>query len=140
MQLVHAPTPPQAVGKGSERPIVLVVDDHAAVRDMLFWALQLWEYQPVCTANGQEALEWIEDAVRTGQYPAAILLDLLMPIVDGPRFLAHLRARWSVQALPPPVILLTVDKSNHEELGCTKVLIKPFHLNDLCEILKLLTH
>lgn len=138
MQLLHAPTLPEQVSRSSERPLVLVIDDHAAVRDMLFWALQLWGYQPVCTANGQEAMEWMENALRTGQYPAAILLDLLMPVVDGPKFLSLLRARWDIPNTPPPVILLTVDKSNHEHLHCTNVLIKPFHLHDLCELLKLL--
>jgi len=138
MQLLQAPTLPQRIGRSSERPLVLVVDDHAAVRDMLFWALQLWNYQPVCVANGLEAMEWLEDALRSGQYPAAILLDLLMPVVDGPRFLSLLRARWNIPMTPPPVILLTVDKSNHEDLDCTNILIKPFHLHDLCELLKLL--
>ncbi len=140
MQMLQAPTIPQMMDQGSERPRVLVVDDHAAVRDMLFWALQLWGYQPICAANGQEAMEWMEDARHTGQYPAAILLDLLMPVVDGSKFLSRMRARWNTPIMPlPPVILLTVDKSNHEDLACTDVLIKPFHLNDLCQILKLLT-
>ena len=140
MQLLQAPTLPYKVGKSSERPLVLVVDDHAAVRDMLFWALQLWGYQPICAANGQEAMEWMEDAIHTSRYPAAILLDLLMPVVDGSKFLSRMRARWDASILPPPVVLLTVDKSNHADLACTDVLIKPFHLSDLCEILKLLTN
>ncbi len=138
MQLLQAPTLPHKMGWGSERPSVLVVDDHAAVRDMLFWALQLWGYQPICAANGLEAMEWIETAIRTGQYPSAILLDLLMPVVDGPKFLSLLRARWDIPTMLPPVILLTVDKSNHEDLACTNVLIKPFHLHELCDILKIL--
>jgi CheY-like chemotaxis protein len=124
-----------------ERPVVLVVDDHAAVRDMLFWALQLWDYQPICVSNGQEAMEWMEHASSTGRYPAAILLDLLMPVVDGSKFLSRMRERWQhTPFLPPPVVLLTVDKSNHTNLDCTDVLIKPFHLKDLCEILKFLTN
>ena len=140
MQLLQTPTLPDMPGKNPERPLVLVVDDHAAVRDMLFWALQLWEYQPVCVANGQEAMEWMEGAISTGHQPAVILLDLLMPVVDGPRFLSHMRARWNTPLQPPPVVLLTVDKSNHSKLDCTDVLIKPFHLKDLCDILKLLTN
>ena len=138
MQMVQAPTLPQKLGEGSERPLVLVIDDHAAVRDMLFWALQLWGYQPICVANGQEAMKWMGDASRVERYPAAILLDLLMPVMDGSKFLAHMRASWNAPLMPPPVILLTVDKSNHTSLACTDVLIKPFHLNDLCQLLKFL--
>ncbi len=139
MQMLQAPTLPQKMDEGPERPLVLVIDDHAAVRDMLFWALQLWGYQPVCVANGLEAMEWMQDASSTDRYPAAILLDLLMPVMDGPKFLARLRASWNGPFMPPPVILLTVDKSSHANLPCTDILIKPFHLHDLCQLLTLLT-
>ncbi|HEY7418658.1 MAG TPA: hypothetical protein VH593_26000, partial [Ktedonobacteraceae bacterium] len=50
-----------------ERPLVLVVDNTAAIRDMLSYLLRLQGYQPICKANGQEALEWIENALRIGQ-------------------------------------------------------------------------
>ncbi|MBA2682013.1 MAG: response regulator [Ktedonobacteraceae bacterium] len=140
MQLLKTPTLLDGIDDHSEHPLVLVIDDHAAVRDMLFWALQLWGYQPICVANGQEAMEWMESALSAGRYPAAILLDLLMPVVDGPKFLSAMRARWHAPLQPPPVVLLTVDKSNHTRLDCTDVLIKPFHLRDLCEILKFLTN
>jgi CheY-like chemotaxis protein len=140
MQLLHAPTLPEMIDKNSERPLVLIVDDHAAVRDMLFWALQLWGYHPICAANGQEAMEWMENAFSSGRYPAAILLDLLMPVVDGPKFLSRMRAHWHTSLPLPPVVLLTVDKSDHANLDCNDILIKPFHLKDLCDILKLLTN
>lgn len=109
---------------------ILVVDDHVAIRDMFSWALQLWGYHPVCVANGQEALKWMGEG---DHLPAVILLDLLMPVMDGARFLACLRARvwWNALIVQPPIILLTVDRGNHESLACTDVFIKPFSLNDL---------
>jgi len=137
MQLIQASISLQS--KGAERPLILVIDDEPAIQDMLSWALQLHGYQPVCTANGQEALEWIESALRTGRYPAAIVLDLLMPVMDGAKFLENLRARWNASVPIPPTILLTVDKRNHDNLACSKVFIKPFHINDLCESLRLAT-
>jgi two-component system, chemotaxis family, chemotaxis protein CheY len=121
----------------AEHPLILVIDDEPAIQDMLCWALQLNGYEPVCTANGQEALEWIDNALRTGRYPAAILLDLFMPVMDGTKFLESLRARWNAPVPIPPTILLTVDKHNHRNLACSKVFIKPFHINDLCEGLRL---
>ncbi len=137
MQLIQASVSLQS--KGAERPLILVIDDEPTIQDMLSWVLELHGYQSACTANGQEALEWVENALRTGQYPAAILLDLFMPVMDGTRFLEYLRARWNAPVPIPPIILLTVDKRNHDNLACSKVFIKPFHINDLCESLRLVT-
>ena len=122
--------------KSAQHPVVLVVEDQPAIREMIAWALRLKGYHPICTTNGQEALEWIEQARRNGEYPAVILLDLFMPVMNGSRFLAALRTRWDAPVPIPPVILLTVDKSNHDHLACDEVLIKPFHIQDLCESLK----
>lgn len=139
MQLLQTSAPAQKTNTDADQPLILVVDDQPAIRDVLYWMLHLHGYKPVCTGDGQEALAWMENAQRKGEYPAAILLDLLMPGMDGAMFLTSLRARWHVPDPIPPVILLTVEKSMHEELACTTVLRKPFHLKDLCESLQLVT-
>lgn len=122
--------------KRAERPVVLVIDDQPAILDMLSWMLSFYGYQAVCTTNGQEALEWMKSALHTGQYPVVILLDLFMPVMNGTRFLASLRDHWNAPVPIPPIILLTVDRSNHDHLACSDVLLKPFHINDLRESLK----
>ncbi len=132
----HPPAPHEVINTGterSERPLVLVVDNTVAIRDMLSYLLRLKGYQPVCKANGQEALEWIENALRIGQFPSVILLDLLMPVMNGSTFLEHLRARWDAPFPIPPILLLTVQVGNHDHLGCDDVLFKPFHIKDLWE-------
>jgi two-component system, OmpR family, phosphate regulon response regulator PhoB len=115
-----------------------VIDDQPAIQDLLSWALKLHGYEPVCVANGREALAWTEEALCTRLYPAAILLDLLMQIMDGAGFLVCLRARWDASVPILPVILLTVDKSSHDDLACSQVFIKPFHIRDLYAHLKTL--
>ena len=55
-----------------DRPVVLVVEDHAATQRILASVLQLHGYRSYCTRNGQEALEWLDNAE---QYPDVILLD-----------------------------------------------------------------
>jgi CheY-like chemotaxis protein len=117
--------------KNAERPLVLVIDDQPAIQDMLSWMLLFNGYQVVCATHGQEALEWMKDASQTGQYPAVILLDLFMPGMNGVSFLNSLRAYWGAPTPIPPIILLTVDKSNHDDLACNDVILKPFHINDL---------
>lgn len=123
-------------GEQEKRPLVLVIEDHPATQKVISYMLLFQGYQPVCVTNGQEALEWIEDAVRTEQYPTAILLDLFMPVMDGSRFLACLRDRWQAPVPLPPTILLTVDQGNHDSLACTDVLLKPFHVKELMASLK----
>ncbi|HLI08134.1 MAG TPA: response regulator [Ktedonobacteraceae bacterium] len=140
MQLVQFSTTPGLKGKSMDRPVILVIDDQAAILDILSCALTLHGYQPVCASNGQEALAWIQKASQTGQYPAAILLDVLMPVMNGARFLSTLRACWDAPVPIPPIILLTADKSDYNHLGCENVLIKPFHIRDLCEKLELMIH
>ncbi len=122
--------------KDIERPVVLVIDDQPAIRDMLFWTLHFQGYHPVCLANGVEALEWIENALNTHQYPAAILLDLIMPLMNGRTFLTRLRDRWNTPDPLPPIILLSVDKNTRDDSGVYQVLLKPFHINELCACLK----
>jgi CheY-like chemotaxis protein len=136
MQSIQALPCSEEEEKRVERPVVLVIDDQPAILDMLSWTLSFHGYQAVCIANGQEALEWMESALHTGQYPAVILLDLFMPVMNGARFLACLRDHWNAPVPIPPIILLTVDKSNHDHLACSDVLVKPFHINDLRQRLK----
>lgn len=123
-------------GDGEKRPLVLVIEDHPATLKVIAYMLLFQGYQPVCVTNGLEGLEWIERALRTQQYPTAILLDLFMPVMDGTRFLACLRHRWQAPVPLPPTILLTVDQGNHDSLACTDVLLKPFHVKELMASLK----
>lgn len=122
---------------GTDGPLILVVEDHAATQNVLASVLDLHGYQVVCAANGQEALEWLEQALQTEQRPALVLLDLFMPVMNGADFLAEMRTRWPQGEPIAPVILFTVDQGNHDDLACTVVLPKPFHIRDLLAKLKL---
>src|SRR5881296_3939605 len=88
-------------------PIVLVIDDNPAVRDMVSWALELDGYEPAEAAEGQEALDWISNGTREGRYPSAILLDLTMPGMDGNEFLQRLQAQWEATHPLPAVVVIT---------------------------------
>lgn len=124
-------------GEGANNSLILVIEDHPAIRHVLSCILNLHGYQSVCTTNGQEALEWIEGAFATQQYPAVILLDLFMPVMDGSQFLNCLRTRWQAPVPLPSTILFTVDQQNHGELACTDTLQKPFHMSELLEKIRL---
>ena len=134
---MQASTQFEKKGERADSPLVLVIEDHPAIRHVLACILNLHGYRSVCTTNGQEALEWIENALNTQQYPAVILLDLFMPIMDGSQFLSCLRARWCAPVPLPSTILFTVDQGDHDDLACTDTLQKPFHMSELLEKIRL---
>ncbi|MDQ3632519.1 MAG: response regulator [Actinomycetota bacterium] len=109
---------------------ILVVDDSGLVRQLAQMALDSIGGWDVCFAeSGAEALVRA-DAER----PEAILLDVVMPEMDGFAALAALRAKPTTA--PIPVILVTAkdkpaDRARAESLGAAGMIAKPFAVDDL---------
>ena len=105
---------------------VLVVDDEAGVRESVRMVLRdPYECIPVATAA--EALE-----VLQGEGAAVVLLDIVMPGVDGLQLLEEVRARWPQL----PVVMLTATKTVKTavaaiKLGAADYLTKPFDIDEL---------
>ena len=114
---------------------ILVVDDERAVRDSLRRALELEGYEVELAADGAEALYRLES---NGQ-PDAVVLDVLMPGVDGLEVCRRLRAKGNAV----PVLMLTARaevESRVEGLdaGADDYLPKPFALEELLARLRAL--
>ncbi len=120
------------------QPVVLVVDDNPAIRDMVSWALELDGYEPAEAAEGQEALDWMYNAAREGRYPSVILLDLAMPGMDGHAFLDRLYQQWAPVYPLPSIVIITakVGISDAKTMGVSQVVVKPFHVRDLLDIVR----
>ncbi len=82
-------------------PSVLVVDDDADIREAIAELLEDHGYQVVLAAHGAEALELL---VSGRVQPRVMLLDLMMPVMDGWRLMAELRARGGTLSLPKVVV------------------------------------
>lgn len=123
---------------GGRQPVVLVVDDNPAIRDMVSWALELDGYEPAEAAEGQEALDWMNNAAREGCYPAVILLDLAMPGMDGTTFLQRLQQQWKMPHPLPAIIVITAGANDldAESLGVKRIIVKPFHVRDLLDVVR----
>ncbi len=107
--------------------LILVVDDDAAIRDMLETLLEEEGYAVVLARHGQDALELLKTVK-----PALILLDLMMPVMDGWQFLDNLSRNPALQGLP--VVLLSASRSVGEATKQAQVkayLPKPFELEKL---------
>lgn len=117
-------------------PIVLIVDDNPAIRNVVSWSLQLGGYQPIEAANGHEAAQWIEQAQSEARYPAVILLDLAMPGMTGEAFLKWLQNSWPGQFPLPSIIIVTASHADKTMFGSAvkQIVLKPFHLRELLEI------
>jgi two-component system response regulator MprA len=113
---------------------ILVVDDEPAVLDAVDRALRLEGYETELAADGQEAL----DALAAGA-PDALVLDLLMPRVDGLEVCRRLRAAGD----RTPVLVLTArdavpDRVRGLDAGADDYLVKPFALEELLARLRAL--
>lgn|GEM_PF-227998 len=104
---------------------ILVIDDEDDIREVTSMTLELvGSYEVTTAANGAEG---IKCAYRNP--PDAILLDVMMPVMDGPSTLAWLREHTSTKDIP--VIFLTAkvqasDRRRFEALGVKGVIAKPF--------------
>jgi CheY-like chemotaxis protein len=109
---------------------VMVVDDDDDIRDTLTALLEEEGYTVSAHANGREALE----ALRTGERPCLIFLDLMMPVMDGLEFRALQLADPDLAYIP--VVLVTAAVVNRGQLRqYVEVVPKPIKIERLLEIL-----
>lgn len=107
-----------------ERPKILIVDDEPYNVDYLEQELEDLEYASISAANGQEALDLI-----TTDSPDVILLDIMMPVMDGFEVLSRLKADETWRHIPVLVISALSDMDSIVkgiELGAEDYLPKPF--------------
>lgn len=103
---------------------VLVVDDDASIRELLSTALEDDGYEVVPARNGQDAL-----AVCDRWRPDVIVLDLMMPVMDGWTFAKRLHERDDI---PIVVLSAATDIARHAKtVGAKAVVGKPFDLDQL---------
>jgi diguanylate cyclase (GGDEF)-like protein len=110
---------------------VLVVDDDRNLRKIISTNLELANYQVTAAADGAEALEQIEIV-----QPDIVLLDLMMPHMDGYEVARRIRAHHNPTVANVPIIMLTAkseteDKLRGFEAGADDYMTKPFGPQEL---------
>lgn len=108
---------------------VLLVDDEQDLLDLLDFNLKRAGFQTLLAASGQDAL-----AQAKREQPAAIVLDLMLPDLDGLEVLRRLRSDAATRDLP--VLLLTakgeeVDRVQGFEVGADDYVVKPFSVREV---------
>ena len=111
------------------RGTVLVVDDQPLVRELLADALAAAGYEVLAAGNGARALDLVRD-----RRPDVIVLDIMMPVVDGFGFLEAYQRGVAANTAPVVVVSATLSSDvvrRLHELGVSALLSKPFDLNEL---------
>jgi len=117
---------PKEVHFLNSQPLVLVADDEPRITKLVALTLHDEGFRVVTAGGGEEALKKAEE-IR----PDIVLLDIVMPDLDGIEVMRQLR-EWR----PVPVILLTAkgstsDKAKGLDLGADDYIAKPFHPDEL---------
>ncbi len=116
----------------SEALTILVVDDDPDILDLVVELLEGHDYRVVRARNGKEALERVRQA-----RPHGMILDLMMPVLDGRAVARTLRSDPDTAGLP--ILLLSADRNLEDEaqnLGAAGWLAKPFDLDELVDGLR----
>ncbi len=116
------------------RKIVLIVDDDADIRETIGLALEDEGYEVASAANGADALRHLRAAARP---PNRILLDLMMPVMDGVEFRTKQREDALLASIP--VLVITASGNAKEQakvLAVEGIIKKPIALETLLDTVR----
>jgi CheY-like chemotaxis protein len=114
---------------------ILVIDDDAEIRELLRVALSADGYSVVGAPNGREGLH----SLRSHADTCIVILDLMLPVMDGVAFrAAQLRDR-SLAWIPIVVTSAAVDAdARAREIGARRLVRKPLDLDEVRQVLRLI--
>jgi CheY-like chemotaxis protein len=110
---------------------VLIVEDDEDLREMMAQLLTLEGFHTATVANGREALEYLHGESR----PDVILLDLMMPVMDGWEFRRQQQAD-PVLAPVPVIVLSALDQARGSSLKADAFLKKPLDFDRLLSLVR----
>jgi PAS domain S-box-containing protein len=144
---IHAQRAGDVQGKSEERPLagaisdgnarILIMDDETLVRDLLMNLLDEVGYEVECTANGEEAVASYRKALESGYTFDSVILDLT--VRGGMGGLAAMKRLVEIDPNVKAIISSGYSDNfallNCQQYGFRGILIKPFKMNELIEIL-----
>jgi DNA-binding response OmpR family regulator len=122
-------TTPHGGARDSGAPVILVADDDPDVLQFVLYRLRHSGYGAVGAQDGEEALQLVRD-----RSPDLVVLDVMMPKLDGNELTRRLRAQEQTRGIP--IILLTAraqetDVASGFDAGADDYLRKPFNPDEL---------
>jgi CheY-like chemotaxis protein len=118
----------------ADRPSVLVIEDDPAAQQLLRLHLEGAGYGVVATASGRQALAWL-----TKIRPDAVILDIMLPDLDGWEILQRVKADPATRSVPVMVVSIVDNRQLGLALGAVDYLVKPVSRDLLLEAIGRLT-
>lgn len=106
---------------------ILLVEDDQMIRESLSEALQFEGFSVTTAENGADAIE----KLREIKHPCLILLDLMMPVMNGWEFLSYRKTDDVLITIPVAVISAASDNAIKKTIGAERVFKKPLNITAL---------
>ena len=109
--------------------MILIAEDNPDMVDLLQRLLEHWGYDSITAKNGKEAVD-----MAASQLPDLILLDMMLPIMDGIAAAHQIRLNPKTHSIPILAVtakFLPKDREECLQSGCNDILSKPFPPKDL---------
>lgn len=117
--------------EGDTRPVILIIEDDENSAELVSVHVRAAGLRPVAVGTGEEGL----DAVRS-IHPAAVILDIRLPGMDGWDVLGALKAEPSTAETPVVVVSVLPERGRGFALGASDYLVKPVARDDLLAALR----
>ena len=115
--------------------LILLIEDDKDIRDSVSEVLEVEGFKVVSAANGQEGLEYLRSPGSAR--PDVILLDLMMPVLNGMQFRTLQLSDSKFANIP--VIVMSADNRallKAEEMKSTRCILKPLDIADLLSVIE----
>lgn len=114
---------------------IVIIDDDEDVREILVYTLESEGFGTRSFENGQKALDYFND-LSVSEYPGLIIVDYMMPEMDGVTFIHEMRAKHQATLAKIPIALSTAMGSMEEFVLPPGIiqLYKPMELDELIKI------
>jgi CheY-like chemotaxis protein len=114
----------------SEAPLILVIDDDEVARELMQHYLAEQHFQVATASNGMDGLQMARDLM-----PNVIVLDIMMPQVDGWTVLSTLKTDPDLGHIPVIMLSMVNDRRTGYALGASDYLVKPVQPSHLATVL-----
>jgi CheY-like chemotaxis protein len=111
-------------------PLILLVEDDVAIRETVSECLTSEGYRVDAAEHGAEALARLVE----GERPALVLLDLVMPVMNGAELVARVRAEPRLAGVPLLLMTAAISPPGTSLPEVDATLVKPFDLDDLLAV------
>jgi CheY-like chemotaxis protein len=108
---------------------ILLIEDDSGIRDTVAECLASEGYEVAPVENGREALSWLRNTAR----PDLIMVDLVMPVMNGAQFIEELRGDASLRDIPVVLMTAASPSSAMPLPRADAYLAKPFDLGALLD-------